>query len=255
MAIFKTFALAALLATLTSAAPVQQQKRALVYETVTHIDVTTIDTTVTVFRSEATSAVKGNQGVTQVAAVTTTTAPKPSAPSPTTTTLVPETTTSAPPPPSPPAPETTTTTTAPPPPDTTTAAPPPPVTTTAAPPAPPSTTTSAPEPTGTGSGSGSPATGDGTFYQTATSLSAPSYCDTANDGSSENVVALSAAIMTQELCGKSITVTGAGGKTVTGTVVDRCAGCSAGSVDMSEHMFTALASVDAGRIPISWVYN
>jgi expansin (peptidoglycan-binding protein) len=85
-------------------------------------------------------------------------------------------------------------------------------------------------------------------------MSAPSYCDTANDGSSENVVALSADIMTQELCGKSITVT-AGGKTATGTVVDRCAGCSSGSVDMSEHMFGTLASMSAGRIPISWVYN
>jgi expansin (peptidoglycan-binding protein) len=85
-------------------------------------------------------------------------------------------------------------------------------------------------------------------------MSAPSYCDTANDGSSENVVALSADIMTQALCGSTITVTHAG-KTAQGTVVDRCAGCSAGSVDMSEHMFGDLADMAAGRIPITWTFD
>lgn len=254
MAIFKALALATILATLTSAAPVQQQqKRALVYETVTKIDVTTIDTTVTIYGAAATSAVQVNQGV-PPAAATTTAAPAPPPPAPssktTTTSVSPpasETTTSAPPPP-PPA-----TTSAPPPPaETTTAAPPPPPapsTTTAAAPAPQSTTTSS-----TGGSTGQTSTGDGTYYQTATSMSAPSYCDTANDGSSENVVALSADIMNQSLCGATITVTHEG-KTAQGKVVDRCAGCSAGSVDMSEHMFGVLADMSAGRIPISWSFD
>ncbi|CRG85504.1 hypothetical protein PISL3812_02557 [Talaromyces islandicus] len=254
MAIFKAFALAAILATLTSAAPVQQ-KRALVYETVTKFDVTTIETTITVFASEATATAAGNPGATQPV-VTTTAVPQPPAPSPSTTTTT--TSTSSPPPP--PAPETTTS--APPPPavTTTTSAPPPPaVTTTSAPPPPaPSTTTTttsaAPQPTSTGGSGGETSSGDGTYYQTATSMSAPSYCDTANDGSSENVVALSADIMTQALCGSTITVFH-DGKSATGTVVDRCAGCSAGSVDMSEHMFGALASMSAGRIPITWSFN
>ncbi|KAL3709950.1 hypothetical protein TMatcc_003742 [Talaromyces marneffei ATCC 18224] len=48
----KAFALAAIFATLTAAAPFQ--KRAVVYETVTEYDVTTIDTTITVYPGEAT---------------------------------------------------------------------------------------------------------------------------------------------------------------------------------------------------------
>jgi expansin (peptidoglycan-binding protein) len=79
----------------------------------------------------------------------------------------------------------------------------------------------------------------------------PSYCDTANDGTTENVVALSASLMNQGLCGKSITVSYEG-KTATGTVVDSCPGCNSESIDMSRAMFGSLSSLDAGRITVSW---
>ncbi|KAF5015615.1 hypothetical protein F66182_12993, partial [Fusarium sp. NRRL 66182] len=190
----------------------------------------------------------------QVVVPTSTVAPAPVA----------ETTTSSTPAPA--APETTSTSTAAPAPTTTdapaaeaavTEAPAPAVTTSSS----SSTSTSstststAPAATSTGtsgsSGSGPSGTGDGTYYDTATSLSAPSYCDTANDGTTENVVALSQAIMNESLCGATITVT-YDGKTATGTVVDKCMGCDAESIDMSRAMFGDLASLDAGRITVSW---
>lgn len=251
MVFTKAFAIAAIFATLTAAAPVHQ-KRAVVYETVTEVDVTTIDTTITLYPGEATPTVASvyttEVAVTSTpAAVVVPTSTVAPAPAPVADTA--SSPTQAPPAP---APETTTT-----------AAPVP--TTTVAPPAPAiaapvtsssssSTSTAAPA-TSTGtsgsSGSGHSGTGDGTFYDTATSLSSPSYCDTANDGTTENVVALSQAIMDQSLCGAKITVT-YDGKTATGTVVDKCMGCSAESIDMSRAMFGDLASLDAGRITVSW---
>lgn len=112
-----------------------------------------------------------------------------------------------------------------------------------------------------GSGSGSaPAadikTGDGTFYDTATSMTNPSYCATANDGTAENVVALSKAIMDQSLCGKTISVSYNGNPPVDATVVDMCPGCSATSIDMSRHLFAAIgATEDLGRITVDWWFN
>lgn len=248
----KALALATILATFTSAAPLQQ-KRDLVYETVTQYDVTTIDTTITLYPGEPTPSVDGSYVVTTAVAVTTSSVEK-QAPASTSTSASPSVptssaadTTSAPPPP---------TTTAP----ATTAAPAPaapePTTTsssstsTSAAPAPSSTSSSG---SGSGSGSGSH-TGDGTYYITATSMTNPSFCDTANDGTSENVVALSSDIMTSSLCGASITVEYEG-KTATGTVVDKCPGCDADSIDMSEHMFGSLTDLGAGRITVSWSLN
>lgn len=97
----------------------------------------------------------------------------------------------------------------------------------------------------------SPCTGDGTFYDTATSLAAPSFCDTANDGTTENVVALSHEIMDQSMCGREVKVT-YDGKTTTAKVVDKCMGCSKGSIDMSRAAFGNIASMDAGRIQVEW---
>ncbi|RAO64033.1 uncharacterized protein BHQ10_000045 [Talaromyces amestolkiae] len=257
MVFSKAFAIAAIFATLTAAAPHQKhqkhQKRAVVYETVTEVDVTTIDTTITVYPGEATPTV-ASVYTTEVAVTSTTPAEQ---------VVVPTSTVA----PAPVAETTTSSTQAPAAPETTTTAAPVP-TTTVAPPAPAVTTTSssststsstststAPAATSTGtsgsSGSGPSGTGDGTYYDTATSLSAPSYCDTANDGTTENVVALSQAIMNESLCGASITVT-YDGKTATGTVVDKCMGCDAESIDMSRAMFGDLASLDAGRITVSW---
>lgn len=264
MVFSKAFAIAAIFATLTAAAPHQKhqkhQKRAVVYETVTEIDVTTIDTTITVYPGEATPtvasvyttevAVTSTAPAEQVVVPTSTVAPAPA--------LLAETTTSSTE--AAPAPETTTTAA---PVPTTTVAPPAPAVTTSSTSSSSSSSTStsstststAPAATSTGtsgsSGSSYSGTGDGTYYDTATSLSSPSYCDTANDGTTENVVALSQAIMDESLCGATITVTYEG-KTATGTVVDKCMGCSAQSIDMSRAMFGDLASLDAGRITVSW---
>ncbi|KAH8693166.1 RlpA-like double-psi beta-barrel-protein domain-containing protein-containing protein [Talaromyces proteolyticus] len=253
MAIFsKALALTAILATLTSAAPLQQ-KRDLVYETVTAYDVTTIDTTITLYPGEPTPSVPPNVAITTQAAVSTT-APAEAKPEPTSATstsvspVAPETTAA----PTTTAPAAAPTSEAPAAAPTTTEAPSP-----AAEPSTTSTSSSAPAATSSGSsgsGNGQSGSGDGTYYDTATSMSAPSYCDTANDGNSENVVALSSAIMTEALCGATITVHH-NGNSATGKVVDKCPGCSAGSVDMSQHMFESLASIDAGRIPITWTLN
>jgi outer membrane biosynthesis protein TonB len=255
MVFTKAFALAAVFATLTAAAPAHHhahQKRALVYETVTEVDVTTIDTTITVYPGEATPTVASVLTTEVSTVISTTPAEKAVVP---TSTVAPS--------PAPVAETTTSPTQAPAAPETTTTAAPVP-TTTVAPPAPAittssssstSTSTTAPAATSTAtsgsSGSGPSGTGDGTYYDTATSLSAPSYCDTANDGTTENVVALSQAIMDESLCGATITVTYEG-KTATGTVVDKCMGCDAESIDMSRAMFGDLSSLDAGRITVSW---
>ncbi|GAM38857.1 hypothetical protein EIK77_006931 [Talaromyces pinophilus] len=256
MVFTKAFAIAAIFATLTAAAPVHQ-KRAVVYETVTEVDVTTIDTTITIYPGEATPTVASVY--TTEAAVTSTT---PAVVAPTSTVApapAPVADTASSPTQAPPAPAPETTTTAAPVP-TTTVAPPAPViaaavTSSSSSSTSTSSTSTAPPATSTGtsgsSGSGLSGTGDGTFYDTATSLSAPSYCNTANDGTTENVVALSQEIMDQSLCGATITVTYEG-KTATGTVVDKCMGCDRGSVDMSRAMFGDLASLDAGRITVSW---
>lgn len=82
----------------------------------------------------------------------------------------------------------------------------------------------------------------------------PSYCDTANDGLTENVVALSSAIMNEGYCGKTITVS-YNGKTATGKVVDKCPGCSADSIDMSRALFGDLADLAVGRMTVKWWFN
>lgn len=85
-------------------------------------------------------------------------------------------------------------------------------------------------------------------------MSAPSYCDTANDGTTENVLALSRDIMMKELCGKTVTAS-YGGKTVTGTVVDKCMRWAKTSIDMSRHMFCELDNLDTGRVKVNWWFH
>ncbi|GFG16975.1 allergen Asp F7-like, putative [Aspergillus lentulus] len=115
--------------------------------------------------------------------------------------------------------------------------------------------------TTSGSGSGgvcskdSPCFGQVTFYDTATSPSAPSSCGLTNDGFTEDVLALPVGIMTNADCGKTVTVT-YNGVTKTGTVVDKCMGCDNTSVDLSRHFFGQLADMGAGRLyGASWYIN
>ena len=52
-------------------------------------------------------------------------------------------------------------------------------------------------------------------------------------------------------CGGCITVDGPIGS-VTVRVVDRCPGCAAGDVDLSEPAFARIAAIAAGRVDIAW---
>lgn len=253
MVFSKAFALAAVFATLASAAPMQQ-KRDYVYETVTQTDVTVVDTTITIYPGDPTPTL--GSGV--VAAATTTAAAtssvevassSSSSSSSSTSIYVP-----APAATSQSSSSSSTSEAAP----ATTAAP----TTAAVAEAAPTTSsssTSSTSPSSTSSAATSSSTGssilsgtgDGTYYDTATSMSAPSYCDTANDGDTTNVVALSQDVMEKSLCGATVTVEYEG-TTVTGTVVDKCMGCDSDAIDMSQHMFESIADLSAGRITVSW---
>ncbi|KAL1968774.1 hypothetical protein VTN77DRAFT_1135 [Rasamsonia byssochlamydoides] len=271
----KTLALAAAFAAFGSAAPLNKRYLDLVYETVTDVVWTTVDTTITIYPGEPTPTTTLVSTTSAVVAVTPTSsaAPAPAPvsqesfstsssssavePSPVVTvpsiqvpqpsvTLAPQPTSTA-------APEVTTTST-------------PEITSAPAPaPAPESATTTSssltsrsPEPSSSSSGGlcseSSPCSGRGTYYDTATSASNPSFCDTTNNGYEESVVALSSVIMSQEYCGKTITVE-YNGQSTTALVVDKCPGCSEGSIDMSRKLFGDLASLDLGVIEVTWYFN
>ena len=54
-------------------------------------------------------------------------------------------------------------------------------------------------------------------------------------------------------CGACVEVTGPDG-TIVVRVVDRCPGCPAGDIDLSEAAFPMIAAKELGRVPISWRY-
>lgn len=45
-----------------------------------------------------------------------------------------------------------------------------------------------------------------------------------------------------------------GGKTATATVKDKCPGCSGDSIDVSPAVFKELASLDKGRVQVTWEF-
>ncbi|KAJ5712772.1 hypothetical protein N7493_009240 [Penicillium malachiteum] len=103
--------------------------------------------------------------------------------------------------------------------------------------------------------SGSPCVGQMTYYDTATSWSAPSACDTTNDGLTELVLALPHGIMTNDDCGKTVTIE-YNGVTKQGTVVDKCMGCDDSSIDLSQALFEVFDSLSAGRLyGAKWYIN
>ncbi|CAG8484966.1 491_t:CDS:2 [Ambispora leptoticha] len=57
-----------------------------------------------------------------------------------------------------------------------------------------------------------------------------------------------------KICGKKITVNGPKGH-VTVKVVDMCADCEYGSLDLSPSAFDKIASRSAGRVRISWKFS
>lgn len=256
--ITKTLALAgALFAISGVSAPVN--KRAVVWETVTEVAWTTVDVTTTLFPGQAHATTTVLPVTTPVAEVQPTTTEEPAAaptvvqkqhqePKHTTTT------TQAPAPPAPTTtqqPETTTEAPAPAPPTTTAEAP----TTTA--PAPAATSSSAPSSGYTGAcDESSPCTGDITFYEVATSESAPSACGQTNSDD-QTVVALPVGIMGSGNvgCGRTVTITH-NGQSRTGTVVDKCMGCDDTSIDLSRGLFKELADFSEGRVSgVEWYIN
>ncbi|KAL5363668.1 hypothetical protein BJX96DRAFT_121287 [Aspergillus floccosus] len=227
----KSLALAgSLFAAFSAAAPVNKRGNVVVYETATTVVWTTVDVTTTVYGAQPTTE----------------------APAPPPTTVVSVThaiPTETPEPVQPTQPEETQPVETQPEPTTTAA----PTTSIVQPEPQPQPTQSAPSTGGSGSGysgacsKGSPCTGQVTFYDTATSASAPSSCGFTNDGTSENVLALPVGIMKDSDCGRTVTIK-YGGVTKTGKVVDKCMGCDNTSIDLSRHFFSELAAFAEGRL-------
>ncbi|KAB8067783.1 hypothetical protein BDV29DRAFT_163014 [Aspergillus leporis] len=94
----------------------------------------------------------------------------------------------------------------------------------------------------------SPCKGQATYYDTATSMLAPSSCGWTNNGAVEDVLALPVASMTNNDCGRTVTIK-YGGILKTGRVVDKCSnGCDSTSIDLSRHLFSQLADFSEGRL-------
>ncbi|KAE8147117.1 hypothetical protein BDV25DRAFT_161021 [Aspergillus avenaceus] len=132
----------------------------------------------------------------------------------------------------------------------------------------PSTTSIAPQPTGSSGGGGgnggsstgpcsknTPCRGQLTFYDTATDASLPSSCGNTNDGTAEDVIALSKHIMKDSDCGRMVTINYNGIKK-SGKVVDKCDGCDSTSIDLSRHLFNSLADEGLGRLfGVEWWFE
>ncbi|KAI1392433.1 RlpA-like double-psi beta-barrel-protein domain-containing protein-containing protein [Hypoxylon trugodes] len=56
-----------------------------------------------------------------------------------------------------------------------------------------------------------------------------------------------------KVCGRKINIH-YGDKTATATVTDKCPECASGSIDVSPAVFKELASLDAGRVQVTWNY-
>ncbi|KAK9763683.1 hypothetical protein K7432_009425 [Basidiobolus ranarum] len=117
-----------------------------------------------------------------------------------------------------------------------------------------SSTSSSAKPTSPAGGGGY--SGDGTYYSPSVGTSA---CGTTS-ADTELVAAInapqwgaSANPNNSPSCGKCAKVTGPNG-TVTVKIVDKCPSCAYGSLDLSPTAFSKIASLDAGRVQITWSY-
>ncbi|KID87852.1 riboflavin aldehyde-forming enzyme [Metarhizium guizhouense ARSEF 977] len=116
-------------------------------------------------------------------------------------------------------------------------------------------TSSAPSTGGGGPGSGK-ITGDFTWYDIG--MGSCGEDDKGRD-MTECIVAVSHIRMGQQsngnpMCGKTISMS-ANGKTITGTVKDKCMGCAANDIDVSKACFTQLFDLGVGRTTIEWWFN
>ncbi|KJZ76272.1 hypothetical protein HIM_04354 [Hirsutella minnesotensis 3608] len=114
----------------------------------------------------------------------------------------------------------------------------------------------APEP-GYGGGDASVTSGKITYYTVG--LGACGFDDSGKD-QTENIVAISKDKMGYQsngnpLCGKKVTIH-ANGKTAKATVRDKCMGCAAENIDVSEKVFKELfGSLDRGRVDVQWSFD
>ncbi|KAG4427411.1 hypothetical protein IFR05_017106 [Cadophora sp. M221] len=102
--------------------------------------------------------------------------------------------------------------------------------------------------------SGSPCSGDITYYEAGLGA-----CGETTDGSVEKVIALPVGLMGAQsngnpYCGKTVTIK-KGSKTTTATVVDKCMGCEGNSIDLSNAAFLELAELSIGRTTAEWWFN
>lgn len=240
MAIMKALFAASVLASLASAIPMpgpRMDKRAVAVNTVTHTTWTTVDITTTVYVNDAD--------------------PTPPPQAPASSEAVP---TSAPAPPAPPVPETPASSPAVSPANfaqdqPTPAAYTPPASSAAPAPAPESTVNVAPKNSGGQcEGQGSGCSGDITYYNGAGGLGS---CGTVIDDNA-NIVALPVGLMGSvsngnPYCGRTVHIKGTDGSIHTGTVADKCMGCSGMSIDLTPALFKAVAPNGDGRVSnIDW---
>ncbi|KAI8843758.1 hypothetical protein BJ741DRAFT_589177 [Chytriomyces cf. hyalinus JEL632] len=67
------------------------------------------------------------------------------------------------------------------------------------------------------------------------------------------VAAMNAVEYSLDRCGQTICIS-YGGKTVQAVIADRCAGCSAGDVDVTPVIFEAFQPLSVGRFDVTWDY-
>ncbi|GAA5867695.1 hypothetical protein JCM3774_003379 [Rhodotorula dairenensis] len=117
-----------------------------------------------------------------------------------------------------------------------------------------STTSSAPSSSSSSASSSGTYSGQATFFYQDGNAGA---CGTTHSDS-ERIIALQTEMFgSGGFCGKTVTITNTdNGKSVTATVADECPGCSSSaSLDLSTGAFDAIASEDAGQVPISWSFT
>ncbi|KAF9443279.1 hypothetical protein P691DRAFT_764431 [Macrolepiota fuliginosa MF-IS2] len=73
------------------------------------------------------------------------------------------------------------------------------------------------------------------------------------NGNNDLIMALNAPQYNPSVCGRRARIFYQG-KSVDVTVVDRCADCPFGNVDLSPAAFNQISNQDAGRIPVTWQY-
>lgn len=120
---------------------------------------------------------------------------------------------------------------------------------------PSSTSAASASPSGGVCGSGTPCTGDITFYEAGLGA-----CGETTDGSSFSGVALPVGLMGDQsngnpYCGKTITIKMPTGKTTTATVIDKCMGCMGDAIDLTNFAFDQLAEESVGRTQATWWFN